>query len=212
MEKAARKFWNWFAKNQKALIFINEMEPEQAAKLHDGLDKLLEKCSDNLFYEIGGMDNQKRQLIITAGGNPDFFGEAEKLVGYAPTLEDWEFFALKPALPKGTLIQLTIDNFLFDNRDMWFQPFRKPSDVQSLGLVVFMRMPLEIPSEKLIANGLFNMLYLTLGERSATLDIQTVEIAIIDEDEPQERGVKPLLDLPEFIEYFNRERRGMPFS
>jgi hypothetical protein len=184
------------------------MEESESDRFHTELDKRLQHVSEHLFYEIGGNDPIKRELIITAGGNPEYFSLAEELIGQAPRLKDWEFFALKPALPRGTNIRLMVSDVLFDNREIWFQPFRRPAAANSLELGIFIKLPEEVEDQELIAEGIFKMLYLTLGERSATLDIQTVEIALVDE-EPDERGVKPLQDLPDFIDYFNRERRGM---
>ncbi|MEK7257399.1 MAG: hypothetical protein AAB316_21770 [Bacteroidota bacterium] len=204
---AAQSFWTWFGKNQKALTFIQEMEEDESNRLCEQLDNQLVKVSPHLHYEIAGFENDKRQLVITTGGNPDYFPLAEELVKQAPKFEEWEIYALKPALPKGTFIRLKEGGVTFSNEQMWFQPFRKPSEPNDLRLVIFIRLPDFVEDQRLIAEGLFKMLYLTLGERSVSQDIQTIEIALVD-DEPEERGVQPLRQLPEFIEYFNRERRG----
>lgn len=63
-KNAGKRFWQWFLKNEDK-IFNFETNQE---KIFDELIKELHKVNKNLTFEIGPVENKKREFVISADG------------------------------------------------------------------------------------------------------------------------------------------------
>ena len=88
----AKKFWNWFAQNHQAFLFLREVEQQERDRLSSLLLQALHEYNEHLFYQIGGVPGSvEMELIISAEGDIDFFPDVEFLLNQAPTIDPWIF-------------------------------------------------------------------------------------------------------------------------
>ena len=81
-----KSFWSWFMANSEEL-FINT---DNNAKILDKLHNELNKINNNLTFEFGQTNNEKREFIISADGIRESFVFVEKLFSSKPELEKWD--------------------------------------------------------------------------------------------------------------------------
>jgi len=190
------KFWEWFKKNNSKYYFLNQIldEPKKEELLDDFLRHLHEYCN-SLFFEIGGIPKEGQELIITAGGNKEYFAKAEQLVSKAPKIDEWEIKALKP--PMGIDFVSRYEGVELNPNEIWFLPLDNEEDPKSLGLRICLEN-YDPKNEELYLNASYQLLDTILGERSAALDISYVEVDRLSQN-PKKEGLIELSDLPQYI-------------
>lgn len=191
------QFWNWFKDNNKAYTFLNSVDEETKEKLLDDFLKQLHKYCDSIYFEIGGYPDEDQELIITAEGDERYFDKIETLVNAAPKIDGWTFIAFKPPMPDN--FKSKWDDLELNSEDMWFLPLSNDK-TQELGIRVCFNKQDLIKGNKTLTPLLYKMLDTILGEKSFALDIQYVETDLLP-DYPEEEGLYPILELPEYIEW-----------
>lgn len=83
------KFWNWFSTNSK----IIESNFENCDMLSN-LDLKVRTFGD-LAWELGSGIIKQNLFIISPGGNIDLLPLTKKIVGFAPNVDNWEFYSAK---------------------------------------------------------------------------------------------------------------------
>lgn len=198
----AEIFWDWFMNNNKSYFFLDEIGEPAKNKLLDELLGKLHLCSDNLFFEIGGEPNNASELIITTGGGKEYFRGAENLVEEAPPIDGWKIVALKPAV--GGHFESEWDGIQLNTEDLWFMPYFTDGAFE-LGITIFIPdYDLYSENEALIPL-VETKLATILGEKSFGLDIDYVDVEPLP-DEPQDDGLRPIIDLPNYISYTKQNR------
>ena len=89
---SAQEFWKWFTEHDEEL-FNFETDREN---VFDQLAKQLNKIDPNLTFEIGPVQNGKREFVISAGGIKQAFPIVAALVDAAPGFERWQIIAFRP--------------------------------------------------------------------------------------------------------------------
>jgi hypothetical protein len=200
---SASDFWQWFQTNNTKYLFLDEVDDDVKKQLLEELLSSLHQFSDKLFYEIGHHpDNADQELVITASGDVNFFDKVEELVSVAPEIKDWKIIAFKP--PMGFEFSIEYNGLVFEPSKTWFQPLELESRPLELGIRVCYSDFDEERNEDFIG-GTFLMLDAGLGEKSTALDIKYLEVTELPED-PEEEGMLPLTQLPEYIEWLKNER------
>jgi hypothetical protein len=132
---SAEDFWVWFKNDNAEFFFLNQIEDEAEKerilnKLHS---KLVEYC-DKLFFEVGGHPDEIQELIISSGGNKEYFNKVQILVDLAPIVPNWRVIALK---------QANDEDFTVESRgleaspnNLWFLPLKNRKLVQELGIEI----------------------------------------------------------------------------
>ncbi|RAV99276.1 hypothetical protein [Pseudochryseolinea flava] len=193
---SAKDFWNWFEKNSAKYFFLNQIESEEERErlLDDFLNKL-HAYSPKLYFEIGGHPDETQDLIITAGGNLDYFSKVEELVSQTPKLQHWKVIAFKPPSQENFVIEYK--GVKIDPSKAWFLPLEREDEPDMLGLRICTAG--YAPSKE---NEFINAAYLALdsilGEKSTALNVQHVEVDDLPEN-PEEGGLMNLTELPEYI-------------
>jgi len=166
------KFWNWFKQKEANYFYLDQIEEvtEKERLLDDLLSHLHEYCQ-HLYFEVGGYPDEKQDLIITAGGNVDFFGEVEALVDAVPELDHWNVIAFKPPATENFTIEY--EGVELDASTMYFVPLENKTSPQ-LGLRIYIDN-----YDSTQANTFLTAAYLVLdnilGEKSNAIDIGYVK-------------------------------------
>ena len=204
MERS-KEFWDWFKKNHERYNSFNKrytFNREEAEELLALLTKALQEYSKGLFVEISG-DDEKKELIITAQGNREFFADAFALVQNAPSIDSWKFIPTKPAIGldfnfKMADVSISPDEILF----MPFEADEYPDDV-AIRLYHKDYTTEEGATRNAVIVGLYVALNMLLGETATTLDLQYIDFD--DMPHPKEQTF-PFSELKAYIEYKKGKR------
>lgn len=190
------KFWEWFKENNTDYLRLDEIEEELKEQRLDELLSHLHDYCDELYFQIGS-DENTHDLIITAEGNKEYFDKVAKLVESAPEIPNWEIISFKPSL--GTDFITEYEGMVLNPKDIWFLPLEKESSPGLLGLRVCMENYNSAETEKALS-GVYQMLDAILGEKSASLDVQYVEVAGVPNN-PEDNGLINISELKEYIDW-----------
>ena len=84
-------FWQWFVKHEKQFRKISD--PVATRELLDN-----QVLQFGIFsWEIGKGQGKPHSFTISPNGNAKMLRRSEAIIGEAPELPDWDFFAAKPA-------------------------------------------------------------------------------------------------------------------
>jgi hypothetical protein len=195
------QFWNWFIKNSDAYTFLDSVDQKMKDKLlSDFLDHLHLFC-DNLYFEIGGFPDEDKELIITAEGKSEYFGEVEELIKLAPQIAGWRFIAFKQPT-EGHFIS-NWKGLQLNTEEMWFLPL-EGEHATDIGIRIYLKNNDLVRDNELLTPLLYKMLDTILGEKSFATDIKYVDTDL-QPDDPEEDGMYPIIELPGYISWFKSE-------
>ncbi|HAP65214.1 MAG TPA: hypothetical protein DCR93_38965 [Cytophagales bacterium] len=167
-------FWAWFEQHYAPLLFLREVDRPERERIMDECLNRLHEFHPQLFFQIGGHPEADRyELIITAEGVKEAFPIVEQLVAAPPVMKDWHVVAFKQ--PQGTHLSLEYGGRRFTPQEIDIIPMEHHSDPSMVGFQVC--YPEYSPLEKnLYFGGTYLLLETILGEKSAALDIDFLEI------------------------------------
>jgi len=85
------EFWNWFVEHEQKFRIISD--PQIVREMLDN-----QVLQFGIFsWEIGEGSAKPHTFTISPNGNPKMLRRSEAIMGEAPELDKWEFFAAKPA-------------------------------------------------------------------------------------------------------------------
>ena len=87
-------FWRWFARHEDELFHF-ERNQEQ---LSDAMAKALGQVNPNLTFEIGAVEDGRREFVISADGKRKAFPAVERLAAAAPPLARWVVTKFRPRM------------------------------------------------------------------------------------------------------------------
>ena len=203
MIEKAKLFWNWFSENNKAYLFLNEIENDVKEELLQTFMKNLHAYCDKLYFEIGGFPGGDQELIITAEGNRDYFEQVETLIAEAPEIRGWTFIAF--IQPREIDFKMDYEGVVLKAEEMWFLPLHNPKNSNGIGIRVCTMNYELIKDHKWLKSALYKSLDTILGEKSFALDIDYIDIAQLPDD-PEQMGMIPLSQLPEYVEWKKSKR------
>lgn len=189
-------FWDWFEKNNAQYFFLNQIEDEsERDRIMDLLLEKLHKFSDQLYFLIGGLPDEKQDLIITAEGNKDYFPKVEELVNSAPALDNWNIIAFKPAAD--TAFTTDFNNAQINSSKTLFIPLENKKSPDLLGVRLIVNN-FSTENKQDFLNAAYETLDTLLGEKANAMYINYVEVSGPNESHPQS-AIIPLSDLPSYI-------------
>lgn len=117
---AVECFWRWFAGNVeqlKALYLTSEF-----GRLAMEMNRRLDRIEPQLAWELGAGIKKPYLLTISAEGNPQIRQIADLVIERAPRLEEWEFYASRPARRAPGAVQLPESVERFNTSEWKFIP------------------------------------------------------------------------------------------
>jgi hypothetical protein len=93
--KAEKDFWDWFVRHEPKLFSFRAGREDERESLFDELAAQLQKVHPDLTFEFG-LDEARREFVISAGGIKGAFSSVSSLVGSAPILDRWRITAFRP--------------------------------------------------------------------------------------------------------------------
>lgn len=198
-------FWNWFSENQSKLLYFNPFTSEKMFHFIEAISDELDKYNPSIFFEIGKHPNNDRiQLVITAAGNQKHFPDVELLCSQAPTFENWEIIAFKPAM--GTAFLLRYRGIELNPDTIIFIPLENKEIPEAVGIHICFDQ-LNTENRDVLIGGTYLILDCILGERATTLDIDYLDVirtpANIDQYD-----YKYLYEIAPYIEEKKKLKKG----
>ena len=174
------------------------------------LQKQLDDYCEGLSFVMGEPTPSGRTLTFTAEGDNDLFRYVVALTDSAPDLDWWDFVAFKQAA--GTSLRVRFDRFLFDTTKMHFMQLECEDEPDFIGLRVAVDMkhvavdgkPVSIDDEDLQV-GVYVTIEAMIGEFDCATLMGYLEVVPLPE-EPFKAGFRPMDDLPDFVQWFKKQR------
>lgn len=190
-----REFWNWFQENHLEYLKLDTVDNAMRELMLDKLLNKLHEYCDRLFYQIGGISDTRRELVITAEGDASYFGHVKKLVELAPVIDEWEIIAFKQSVEDDVITNYK--GIVLNPQNIWFEPLEAKDKSLGLGLRLYISSYDE-PRHNDIINGMHEVLDNILGELLAAKEISYIEVLKLPSDTS---SLIPLTDLKSFVKW-----------
>ena len=195
MKITIEEFWNRFKEKSDKLMDLDSLSPAEKDEVLDSIDSDLKQYSEGLSLEIGKLSTNGRKLTLTAEGDMDYFEDLINLYEQSPVLDFWDIVAFKQG--KGANVNISFENYHLSSKKMWFMPMENQEDEQMLGLQIALDAKETEDEELLVA--VYSLIEEMIGEYECATLLSYFELTTIS-DNMQEKGFKPLTELPEFID------------
>jgi hypothetical protein len=201
-EVQCRAFWRWLAEHWAEFNCLSK--PDEP--FWDTILEELKKVDGRLWFELSEAGSAEREFVVTAEGDVDAFPIVETLVSLAPEIGGWVFVALKPAM--GFDFATRYEGTLFDPSQIWFLPLESASRPHEFGVRVGIHGH-ESMDKAVARSAVLVILDTGLGERSAALEIQHIEVVELPE-KPESCGYIELPELADYIAWRKKTRGSGP--
>jgi hypothetical protein len=185
-------FWNFISQNEMAILGINK----QYSPLYNEIYNQIQLVNENIWVMLGNeIKNTKKDLIITCGGNSNYFELCDRIVKSSPGFSHLNTISLFPPLEKiepfiyeNIVLNIKDVNVHFDNdNDLLFILSEKhrtilSNDTSGQLYNIYMQM-------------LFIMTQQILGERIFGEKIKSTNISLVNISIPN----IPLIELKKYI-------------
>jgi hypothetical protein len=206
MDKAADYFWTWFRDNQKHLQNFSSLSPKLKKHFCFWLGWHLNHYAKGVSFVLTFPKNKdhKVELILTAGGNQEYYEKVEQLAATAPKLKDWKITAFMQAtadleeLIDGKDKPFVYKGISLKASEMKFEAFMY-SETKKIDLLIFIK-------HEAIEDDYQDLMYMVyliveslLGEKFLYANIGEVELAPMPEEQ-DDGAMIALYDLKGFID------------
>lgn len=190
-------FWNWFKDHQSEYLHLNDLDKHRKEFLLNQFLKQLHKYCNKLYFQIGGNPSkERRELVITAEGNVDYFDAVEKLVNAAPKINNWQVIPFKQ--PMGIDFVTDYEGLKLDPQTMWFLPLINEKNLSMVGLRICIDN-YDAEDANRYKRGVYQVLDTILGEKVVGTKIDYFDIDILSSYNPEKDGLFKLVDLQQYI-------------
>ncbi|MFK8009239.1 MAG: hypothetical protein AB8H03_22955 [Saprospiraceae bacterium] len=181
-------FWNWFVEHEEKFRIITD--PHAAREMLD--NQILQ--FGVFAWEIGVGQRKPHTLTISPNGNSKMLRRSQAIIGEAPDLKYWEFFAAKPARDWDFTLEM-YDSFMvkqkIDTAD-WEYLFRMTPDFKIRILLYAENIDfLDDDDKKSASDFVVNSI---IGEADKIDYVDSIEF-ISFVNETQEDDIKSLLEM-----------------
>lgn len=204
-------FWTWFQQNERTFFNVIKRQADINKDFFDHLSPKLDQLKDGFFYLTGMYNDNIAELVLTPDGNVKNIVFVEELVEAAPTLSNWKFTALKPALDiKDVCINMA--GLVFDKDSLSFYSNDHKDFPDEIDITIIHRNFDEEKKSSLI-NGTYIFLDNYLGELNSIATIDNLTVIGRDKAEKELIPIDKLKDFliwrqKEFVEKYEGDRRS----
>jgi hypothetical protein len=188
-----RHFWEWFSRNNKEYLELNNKTKKEAAYWLHELNAHLRAYFKFFGYCMALPEKGIARLTITVHGKAMHFKKVESFVATAPEIPGWAFIALEEPMPIDFLLEKEIKAAGIDPGEFSFS--FTSDDPEDSNIIIYHPLCTE-ENLRAFMNLAYEAIYNLLGERSFGLDLGLVEVANLSEADVDVDDVYPLEDLP----------------
>lgn len=188
-------FWKWFAENKSKFEKNPDVEP--APDLNPILTQL-RSISDGLSVEVSREINGVRDLVISANGARAKFPIVQRIVEKAPAIEGW---TITPFRQRANIaFVLESPSIRLATNEMKFEPLLDNGEID---VIVYAKDVAGLDKDVLNHFGMV-VIDNVLGEYDSVMKVRQVDFQDQSKVRDEEQ-LKPLLELPKFVDdFYNR--------
>jgi hypothetical protein len=207
--KTVDYFWTWFIDNHKQLQSLRTLKPKEQRHYTFWLKWHLHFYAPGIDYIVvfPNHGEKKKEMIITANGNPDYFAKVEDIIAAAPQLRNWKFTAfIQPSHDYEELEQGLDKPYIFQDitlktSELKFTPFEYDGE-KKIDMIVYLKNYTLYSHNKNLLQLIYFMMQDLLGEKYLYESINFVELAQMPEEEKVEMIY--LYDLQFYLDDINK--------
>jgi hypothetical protein len=172
--KSNADFWNWFTKHEKPFFNAVKTGKNIEEDFFDQLSPKLNELKPGFFFLTGMFNDTTAELVLTADGDISHIAFIEDLVNEAPTINNWIFTALKPAMDiKNVSIEMAGHQFNSDNLFFYADEIEgQPDEID----ITIIHNDFNEDNKTAVTNGTFIFLDNFLGELNFATMVDNLEI------------------------------------
>jgi hypothetical protein len=198
-------FWNWFCENEQAFFKSVEAGTNIEKEFFDELSPQLDKIKETIYYVAGMHNPTTAELAFAADGEIENIVFIEELVAAAPSLPNWRFLALKPAVDIDD-INLEMNGYKFTKANLHFFPNNHPDFPDEIDITIVYD-DFNEEDKTPVTSGVYIFLDNFLGELNATTSIDFLTLTGKAASQPELIPIEKLKDYliwreKEFIERY----------
>lgn len=184
------RFWNWFTLNSRRL-FRFETNQEQ---IFDELSEQLAKLSETLCFELGPVQNGRREFIISADGDKAAFPAVRALVAAAPSYSEWVIIPFRPPKNLDDYPGVVFGDVTLSVDDVWFS-YQTEEAVIHLDLYI---RGYRAENERELGGAAYLLLDSALGEYAVETYVGGIARHALPAD-PADHGLRPLREITDIV-------------
>ncbi|ALC85503.1 hypothetical protein AM499_06505 [Bacillus sp. FJAT-22090] len=188
-------FWEWFVEHEEELYLIRD---EHSVKLLKELDAVTSKVNRQLSFSIELEENKdkKRELTISAYGNPNNFPDVIRLVEAAPQLERFTIVAFNQRNDDD--IAISSNGFEVSREDVFFT-YEVDQENEEFYLILYIK---EFREDVEHSNAVLEFLEIVIGEYVLGTEITEIEFKKFNSEE----GLLPINELPNVLDQVKKNK------
>jgi len=194
-------FWNWFVKHERTFFQIVKNSDHIDQNFFSKLSPKIDALRKELYFLTGMYSDDIAELVITPDGVVKNIAFVEALIDAAPSLPNWKFTALKPAIEDMEKFKISMYGFSFDINEMHFYPIEhiyRPDDVD----IVITHPEYTEENKANIAHGVEIFLDNYIGELNSIITIDNLNVT----SSKQATGeLIPLIKLKDYLIWREKE-------
>lgn len=202
-------FWTWFIRNEADFFTVVKNGKDIERLFFDKISPKVSELKNGFFFVTGMHNDNTAELIITADGDIKNIVFVEELVNSAPSIENWKFTALKPALSIED-VNISMGGYEFNEANLFFYTNESAFYPDEIDISI-VHKELNDDNRKQISTGVYIFLDNYLGELDFINNIDTLSIVGAHESDKEFIPISKLKDFlnwrqKEFIEKYDAVR------
>jgi hypothetical protein len=188
-----RHFWEWFKRNNKEYLDLNNKSKKEATYWLNELNTHLRAYYKFFEYSVSLPNDGKGlpKLTVTVNGRAMHFKKVDDFVATAPEIPGWQIGALEDPMPIDFLMEKHIESTGIHPGEFFFSFASDDPDDTSLIMYHPLCSPHNVTNYLQVA---YPAVYNLLGERTYGLEINHIGMENLSEADPDD--VYPLEELP----------------